>query len=558
MRRAICLALFLVFSLAALSRAQSPSRTPVTREGVITGRVVGEDGQPIARAKVEAYSIGVKTSRPQPVVTDVEGNFKLTGLAPAPYVLGTSIPGYVVERRSRERDLYRLGEHVPLNLIRGGVITGRVTDVSGEPMVGMRVFPRRVRDLEGAPTSFDTAGYRFARVTDDRGIYRFFGLEPGVYVVFIDSNSYQPRSKTDRETPVFHPSSTRDGAAEITVQAGGEVAGVDIRHRVDRGHTISGKVTGEAMANVLLIHLADRQVENTTGVGPSESFEIFGVPDGDYELIAMRGGREGPAVASLPRNVSVRGADVSGIELVMTKLGSISGRLTLEPATPSARCAGATQVSLEESLVRAAPMPGRLPISAMQLFRTKINLEGVAVEPNGEFKMDALFAGSYQLRADLPGDNWFIRAVTRTEGGVTKSAENGIAINAGENLSGIQLRIAEGAASLGGRVVPASESDKLPKQLRAHLIPAEAAAAGDVLRYAETVVAGDGAFEFKHFAPGRYWLLTKLAVEASKDRPIAWDATARVTLRREAENAKNEIELRPCDRVNDYALRLAR
>ncbi len=558
MRRVICLVFLLVFSQAASSRAQSPPRTPGAREGVITGRVMGEDGQPIARAKVEAYSIGPKSTRPQPAVTDAEGNFKLSGLAPAAYVLSTSIPGYVVERRSRELEFHRIGEHVALDLVRGGVITGRVIDVSGEPMVGVRVRPRCVRDLEGNPTAFDTAGYGFTRVTDDRGIYRLFGLEPGVYVVFISNGFDQPRSKTERETPVFHPSSTREGATEITVQAGGEVAGVDIRHRVDRGHAVSGSVTGEAGANVLMINLRDRQVENGTGAGPSGGFEILGVPDGDYELLAMWAGPERSALASLPRNISVRGADVSGIELTMTKLGSISGRMMLEPATPSARCAGATPAVLEESLIRAAPMPGQLPTSAMQLFRTRVNLEGLAVEPNGEFKLDALFAGSYQLRADLPSDNWFIRAITRAETGAAKSAENGIAIKAGENVSGIQLRIAEGAASLGGKVVPASESDKLPKRLRVHLIPAEPAAANEVLQYAEVGVAGDGEFEFKHLAPGRYWLLAKLAPEPTTDRHVAWDATARATLRREAETAKNEIELNPCSRVNDYVLRVAR
>jgi hypothetical protein len=35
----------------------------------------------------------------------------------------------------------------------------------------------------------------------------------------------------------------------------------------------------------------------------------------------------------------------------------------------------------------------------------------------------------------------------------------------------------------------------------------------------------------------------------------AWDAAARAKLRREAMAAKNEIELQPCGRVKDYALK---
>jgi hypothetical protein len=45
--------------------------------------------------------------------------------------------------------------------------------------------------------------------------------------------------------------------------------------------------------------------------------------------------------------------------------------------------------------------------------------------------------------------------------------------------------------------------------------------------------------------------------EASDDqaRPAAWDTAERAKLRREAMAAKNEIELQPCGRVKDYALK---
>jgi hypothetical protein len=118
--------------------------------------------------------------------------------------------------------------------------------------------------------------------------------------------------------------------------------------------------------------------------------------------------------------------------------------------------------------------------------------------------------------------------------------------------------IAEGAASLNGRVVPANEGSILPSRLRVHLIPAEVPAAEDVLRYAETTVRGDGLFEFKHIAPGKYLLHTRQAPEkeasGEQARPLAWDAAERMKLRREAEDAKNEIELKVCGRVKDHKL----
>jgi hypothetical protein len=119
--------------------------------------------------------------------------------------------------------------------------------------------------------------------------------------------------------------------------------------------------------------------------------------------------------------------------------------------------------------------------------------------------------------------------------------------------------VAEDATKFSGRVVPAKEEAKLPSSLRAYLIPAEVATAEDVIRYAETEVRSDGSFDFKHIAPGKYLPHTRQVSEkeAGNDHvgPVAWDAAERAKLRREAAAAKNEIELKPCQRVKDYILR---
>ena len=87
---------------------------------------------------------------------------------------------------------------------------------------------------------------------------------------------------------------------------------------------------------------------------------------------------------------------------------------------------------------------------------------------------------------------------------------------------------------------------------------AEAAAADDLLRYAETSARGDGSFEFKHLAPGKYLLhVRELAEKEESDdqaRPIAWDTIERAKLRREAAVTKNEVELQPCQRVKEHVL----
>src|SRR5262245_40685449 len=121
----------------AKETAEAASRP--RRDGVITGRIVNDAGRPVAGAPILVIKAGVKiTSGIQTATADDEGNFKVTGLGPGSYTISTNIPGYVVARADSERDYHRPGENITINLIKGGVITGRVTDPYGEPMVGVR------------------------------------------------------------------------------------------------------------------------------------------------------------------------------------------------------------------------------------------------------------------------------------------------------------------------------------------------------------------------------------------------------------------------------------
>ena len=96
-------------------------------------------------------------------------------------------------------------------------------------------------------------------------------------------------------------------------------------------------------------------------------------------------------------------------------------------------------------------------------------------------------------------------------------------------------------------------------RMRAHLVPADAALADDVLRYAEAVVRSDGTFALTNLAPGKYWLIAKpvAAVEPTDRaaRPLAWDAAARAALRKAAEAGQQTVELGSCMRISEYKLR---
>jgi len=313
---------------------------------------------------------------------------------------------------------------------------------------------------------------------------------------------------------------------------------------------------------------------------------FYGAPDGEYELIAERGNDAAETTSSARRRISLRGADVSGIELKLAPTGSIAGRVVIEPPEAPKRCATRDEQAetsgqiqeqtgrravVEEMLLKAVhddPNP-RLRLSGFFSF----DRYGRPPNENGEFAMKGLEAGRYRITTNLPDGGWRIRTITQFVAGAGKQSSgatkknvdisrDGVAIKPGEKVSGVEVTVAEDAGTLNGRVVPSKDGMKLSSPLRAHLVPAEAASADDVIRYAEADVRGDGSFEFKHVAPGKYLLLARQVAEkeASDDqsRPAAWDAAERAKLRREATAAKNEIELQPCGRVKDYILRFVR
>jgi hypothetical protein len=187
-----------------------------------------------------------------------------------------------------------------------------------------------------------------------------------------------------------------------------------------------------------------------------------------------------------------------------------------------------------------------------------------------------LAADRYFLEPRLPNENWYVKAITApastsvpaNTGAAARGAisadisRNGVTLKAGERITGVVATIADGAAGLSGKVIPAAEGSRLPARLRIHLIPAEARAADEVLRYAEAYARSDGSFLLSNLAPGKYWLIARAAPDDETSdlpvTPIAWDANERAKLRRQAMDAKDEIELQPCGRLKDYVLRFDR
>jgi hypothetical protein len=562
------------------------------QSGTISGRIINEDGGGAPNVTVTISSVKANqqalTQRGggDRVSTDEEGNFKFTGVAPGVYIVNVfESKGYVQQSpfsaETQEQRYCRVGDNVTIMMVRGGVITGRVTTANGEPMVGVRVYAVMVRDPEGRSLKRQ-ANYR-ARMTDDRGVYRLYGLAPGTHVIYTRADILGPAvSPYEGNAPTYHPSSTRDTAAEITVTNGSEATGIDIRYRGDRGRVVSGTVAGgpeNASSNrvsvgVNLTSISTGNVIGNSAVRPGENanaFAIYGVPDGEYEIVARRTEYDSvEAAASAPRRITVKGADVTGIELRLTPMASISGRIVFEAAQSS--CENKRKSSLEEIAMQTR-RDGR---AGGAVDSPGILQSDTAPNEKGEFAIFNLQGGRYFLEPKLPNETWYPKSITvnapspaaanprgpAKPATPTDVARAGIALKVGEKLTGLNVTVADGGASLRGKVVAGTESTRLPSRVRVHLIPAEDAAGDNVLRYAETLIRGDGSFGVSNLAPGKYWLVARAAADDEPiDRPLlpaAWDAVERAKLRREASTMKNEVELQPCARAKDYVLRFRR
>lgn len=560
--------------------------------GSITGRVVTEDGQPIPYAKVSIFGVGgiSKTmSGRLEIVTDESGGFQADGLDPAPYSISATAPGYVLlpdERISGQLGLSalkysRVGDSVTIRMLKGGVITGRVTNASGEPVIGIGVEATRVRDETGRKLNGPSGVQAFQANwrTDDRGVYRIYGLAPGVYVVSAGGTGFSitPTPFSGR-MKIYHPSATRDAATEVAVRSGEEATGVDIRYRSERGFAISGKISGAPLdgqgvasfsATIITLTKAGTDtVIATTGasaMGQGNGYAVYGLPNGEYEISAFR---PNPADASVmfsaPRRVMINGRDLTGIDLVLVPTASLSGAVVLEKARPGSgpTCDAGRDSFLDEIVLRARAAD---PAERRPLAPTVYGNPGVAV-PNekGVFTVTGLKAGRHFLEPQLPADTWYVKSVVLSSAPANAAREigrNGVTLKAGEKINGIIINVAEGAAGLKGKLIvsPEKPNAKPPSRLRVYLLPAEAEAKDDVLRFAE-LIAEDGSFSFTNLAPGKYLLATRPIVESDSPEtpalPAAWNAQERAKLRQEAETAKADVELKSCQRVNDFVLRI--
>ena len=192
-------------ALAVGAHAQNPQRSESSlSSGLLMGVVVDPvGGQAVPNAEV-SLSGAPATIRNTKVLTDAEGRFVFLDLPKGTYTITAAKPGFAEGAFGRRRaggllkpialgDAERLAD-LRIPIWKFAVITGRVVDEAGEPLVAIvvramqrTVFAGKFKLTPGPQTR-----------TDDWGRYRLPSLTPGEYAIVVPATqSSAPQSVLD-------------------------------------------------------------------------------------------------------------------------------------------------------------------------------------------------------------------------------------------------------------------------------------------------------------------------------------------------------------------------
>jgi len=311
--------------------------TPAAAEFIV-GRVIDAmTGQPIAGALVilqanqqtKGGRSQVAGVQPQPsprLQADSAGRFVFRELRRGPVYISAEADGYLAGGYGQSGPggllgIYSVGlaeaSMLTLKLWPEGVITGVVTDETGDPVPGVPVVLTPPEASADGPLRFSRYDLRYRANTDDRGAYRFGRLLPGAYLVSVPGRSpilpvrtaiapNRPAPATDLAQTAtlgypttFHPSSVGpDSAGLVEIVSGGhEMA--DVQLNPVAVVSVAGAITApsgapEKVALYLFPSYAvGKDIEFTHAAATANSradgqFVFPAVPSGQYILRAWR------------------------------------------------------------------------------------------------------------------------------------------------------------------------------------------------------------------------------------------------------------------------------
>jgi hypothetical protein len=494
LRRTALAVILFVAVLSSHAPAQQRDLPAFTGTAAISGTVVttGSNPQPVRLARVVLSMPASGWASVLGVTTDDEGRFALEKLPAGRYTLTAERPAFIgldygAERAGRPGTEIALSNGqqmtgVVLKMIRGAAITGRVTDQSGAPLSGVMVRPLRrgFSPTTGLPTL--TAGRDdHCSTSDDRGIYRCYGLIPGEYVVMsgvsgAGGRAGQPPATEIRQvlpgdvtralqqarglgpvaqatpaknepvvwqsgpavgyTLTYYPGTLdASAAATITVGAGEERSGLDLAMMLVAASRIDGQVVvpdGVPLSAVAVQRNPTGPPRpgvtgETTPLDASGRFSFAGVSPGTWVITARATGANEP-VWWADETVTADGRNVQ-LEMRLKPGLVVSGRIMFDGASPPP----------DLKLIRVA-LASRGGINRGGPAATTINVDGT-------FSMPGVTPDRYSLNLTGTLGPWVtVSSIMKS----TEMLDGPVTIDAADRITDWTIRMTDRPAELTG------------------------------------------------------------------------------------------------------------
>jgi hypothetical protein len=391
-------------------------------------------------------------------VTNAEGKFKIERVEPGSYILSADRNGFVRQQYSARQPsttgatlTITAGQNMKelnFKLIPQAVVTGRVLDEQGEPVLRARIQMLRITSIRGrrqlSPVGMSDS--------NDLGEFRIHSLAPGKYFLSASPMNRMQMGEgpfinapTQEQITTYYPASLDEaGSRQIELAGGQTLSALDIRLKESRVFHIRGKLAASgATRNFRVLALPKERSLNpafmfgpNTNTKPDGTFDVPGLPPGSYDVLVLA--NQGPMRTLGKAQIDIAREDVNGVNLSITEGLSIKGKLRIDGDIETVEKKIGRKVAFETIRLQFNPIDGNYFAS----IQTPVTQEGAFHIENASLERFSI--GVF----GLPPGLW-VKAATS---GGQDALGKGLDLSSGVSANEVEIVIGVGVGTLKGTV----------------------------------------------------------------------------------------------------------